>query len=178
MTDIRHWITALLGYSFVHHLVTAAFLLGLLSFALKMLDRRLSAGTKRKIDMIAQDWASKCLRATPVSVPGHALRCGPETSVTSPLRCEKTYVQSQRPWECGNPEGISKECGKGGKPASWLSMLSILCHFHALFFARCWINRYAANQCIAALGTRCSSTATAYLCVHWLFATDRDYEPS
>ncbi len=33
----------------------------------------------------------------------------------------------------GNPEGISKECGKGGKPASWLSMLSTLCHFHALF---------------------------------------------
>jgi hypothetical protein len=30
----------------------------------------------------------------------------------------------------GNPEGISKECGKGGKPALWLSML---CHFHGLF---------------------------------------------
>ena len=25
---------------------------------------------------------------------------------------------------------------KGGKPASWLSMLSILCHFHGLLFAR------------------------------------------
>jgi hypothetical protein len=36
--------------------------------------------------------------------------------------------QQSRPWECGNPEGISKECGKGGKPASWLSTLSILCH--------------------------------------------------
>ena len=80
----------------------------------------------------------------PLSVPGHALRCGPETSVTSPLRWlwfelsehEKTYIQSSRPWECGNPEGISKECGKGGKPASWLSMLSILCHFHGLLFAR------------------------------------------
>ena len=36
----------------------------------------------------------------------------------------------------GNPEGISKECGKGGKPASWLSMLSILCHFHGLLLAR------------------------------------------
>jgi hypothetical protein len=46
---------------------------------------------------------------------------------------EKTYIQSSRPWECGNPEGISKECGK---PASWLSMLSILCHFHGLLFAR------------------------------------------
>jgi hypothetical protein len=39
---------------------------------------------------------------------------------------------SSRPWECGNPEGISKECGKGGKPALWLSMLSTLCHFHGL----------------------------------------------
>jgi hypothetical protein len=38
---------------------------------------------------------------------------------------EKTYIQSSRPWECGNPKGISKE---GGKPASWLSMLSTLCH--------------------------------------------------
>jgi hypothetical protein len=37
--------------------------------------------------------------------------------------------QQSRPWECGNPEGISKECGKGGKPASWLSMLSILLSF-------------------------------------------------
>ena len=43
---------------------------------------------------------------------------------------DKTHIQSSRPWECGNPEGISKECGKGGKPASWLS---ILCHFHGLF---------------------------------------------
>ena len=49
---------------------------------------------------------------------------------------EKTYIQQSRPWECGNPEGISKECGKGGKPALWLSMLSILCHFHGLLFAR------------------------------------------
>jgi hypothetical protein len=44
--------------------------------------------------------------------------------------------QQSRPWECGNPEGISKECGKGGKPASWLSMLSILCHFHGLLWKR------------------------------------------
>ena len=46
------------------------------------------------------------------------------------------YIQSSRPWECGNPEGISKKCGKGGKPASWLSTLSILCHFHGLLFGR------------------------------------------
>ena len=44
--------------------------------------------------------------------------------------------QQSRPWECVNPEGIFKECGKGGKPASWLSMLSILCHFHSLLWTR------------------------------------------
>jgi hypothetical protein len=46
----------------------------------------------------------------------------------------KYLISSSRPWECGNPEGISKECGKSGKPALWLSMLSILCHFHGLPF--------------------------------------------
>src|SRR5271163_807885 len=93
--------------------------------------------------MLAQKYSCN-LMGREMSVSGHALRCGPETSVTSPLRRlwfelsghEKTYNQSSRPWECGNPEGISKECGKGGKPASWLSMLSILCHFHGLLFAR------------------------------------------
>jgi hypothetical protein len=49
---------------------------------------------------------------------------------------DKTYISPSRPWECGNSEGISKECGKGGKPASWLSMLSTLRHFHGLLFAR------------------------------------------
>jgi hypothetical protein len=49
---------------------------------------------------------------------------------------DKTYISSSRPWECGDPEGISKECGKGGKPALWLSMLSTLSHFHGLLFAR------------------------------------------
>jgi hypothetical protein len=46
-------------------------------------------------------------------------------------------------WES---KGISKECGKGGKPASWLSMLSILCHFHGLLFARHWVNRHATQR--------------------------------
>src|SRR6266478_4386576 len=68
-----------------------------------------------------------------------------ETKVLDVAIASKYLISSSRPWECGNPEGISKECGKGGKSALWLSMLSILCHFHALFFARCWINRYAAN---------------------------------
>jgi hypothetical protein len=47
-----------------------------------------------------------------------------------PLLLKKT--QPQRLWEWGNPIGISKECGKSGKPALGLSMLSILCHFHSL----------------------------------------------
>jgi hypothetical protein len=51
------------------------------------------------------------------------------------MRHKKTYIQSSRPWQCGNPEGISKEWGKGGKPVSWLSMLSTLCHFHGFAFA-------------------------------------------
>ncbi len=33
----------------------------------------------------------------------------------------------------GIPAGISKGCGKGGKPALWLSMLSIPRHFRGLF---------------------------------------------
>jgi len=77
---------------------------------------------------------------------GDPLRCGPETSVTSPLRWlwsswvgTKRYISSRR--DRGNPEGIRKERGKGGKPASWPSMLSILCHFHGLLFVRqCWVN--------------------------------------
>src|SRR5271170_8204906 len=52
-----------------------------------------------------------------------------------------TYNQSSRPWECGNPEGISKGCGKDGKPASWLSILPTPCHFHGLLsLCKCWIN--------------------------------------
>ena len=33
----------------------------------------------------------------------------------------------------GIPAGISKGCGKGGKLAFWLSMLSTPRHFHGLF---------------------------------------------
>jgi hypothetical protein len=39
----------------------------------------------------------------------------------------KYLISSSRRWECGNREGISKECGKGGKPALLLSTLSTLC---------------------------------------------------
>jgi hypothetical protein len=89
--------------------------------------------------------------AQEMSLPEHPLHFGPGTSVTSPLRWKgresgfraflllltlDTCPQS-RPWECGNPKGISKECGKGGKPASWLSRLSIFCHFHGLLWHAC-----------------------------------------
>jgi hypothetical protein len=61
---------------------------------------------------------------------GTPLHFGPGTSVTSPLRwkwlnfgfrvgpcrCFRIPISSSRPWECGNPKGISKECGKHGKP--------------------------------------------------------------
>ena len=36
----------------------------------------------------------------------------------------------------GIPAGISKGCGKGGKPALWLSILSIPRHFHGLFLTK------------------------------------------
>jgi hypothetical protein len=112
-----------------------------------------------------------------VSVPEHPLRCGPKTSVTSPLRWrwfelrrhEKTHIQSSRPWECGNPEGISKECGKGGKPALWLSMLSTLCHFHGLLLSRQRPDKPICRnqvQC-AAPATRWSSVFIACQLVHW-----------
>jgi hypothetical protein len=82
-----------------------------------------------------------------VSVLERSLHFGPKTSVTTPLRSKRPWIRSlmllhleicqqPRPWECGNPEGISKECEKGGKPASWLSMLSILRHFHGLLWKR------------------------------------------
>src|ERR1035437_2231686 len=58
--------------------------------------------------------------------------CGGDGSSCGDTR---RHLSQSRPWECGNPEGISKECGKGGKPASWLSMLSILCHFHGLLWS-------------------------------------------
>jgi hypothetical protein len=70
--------------------------------------------------------------------------CGDDGS-SSPGH-EKRYIQSSRPWECGNPEGISKECGKGGKPVSWLSALSILCHFHGLLFARQLLDESICSQ--------------------------------
>jgi hypothetical protein len=43
----------------------------------------------------------------------------------------------------GFASGSGVACG--GKPTLWLFMLSILCHFHGLLFARqCWTNRHVA----------------------------------
>jgi hypothetical protein len=54
-----------------------------------------------------------------------------------PSQCFR-YIPAVESWECGKPKGISTECGKGGKPASWLS---ILCHFHGLLWKRAFENR-------------------------------------
>ena len=43
----------------------------------------------------------------------------------------------------GIPAGISKGCGKGGKPALWLSMPSIPRHFHGLFLDK---SRFSASS--------------------------------
>jgi predicted nucleic acid-binding protein len=39
------------------------------------------------LGLLAEAARRNLLDLSQVSVPGHALRCGPETSVTSPLRC-------------------------------------------------------------------------------------------
>ena len=82
-----------------------------------------------------------------VSVPGHALRCGPETSVTSPLRWRRfelrgyeRHLSSRR--GCGNveiPKGFPKSVGRVG---SRLHGFPYSVHFRGLRFG--WINRYAA----------------------------------
>ena len=48
---------------------------------------------------------------------------------------------------------------KGGKPALWLSMLSTLCHFHGLLFARQVLEKPMCSRRVqfATFGARCSS---------------------
>ena len=55
---------------------------------------------------------------------------GPRVHFVFPARAIWRGSADSEPY----PEGISKECGKGGKPALWLSMLSTLCHFHGLLW--------------------------------------------
>ena len=43
--------------------------------------------------------------------------------------------QQSRPWECGNPEGISKECGKGGKPVSESLLVALVVSASRPWFA-------------------------------------------
>ena len=69
-------------------------------------------------------------------------------------------------------EGISTECGKGGKPASWLS---ILCHFHRLLFRTVsWINSYPLPERCVAYATSCPSGFIAYQLVHCRFGINPD----
>lgn len=74
-----------------------------------------------------------------------SLHFGPRTSITTPLRCRGVEFwfhlpllfeipKQSRLGECGNPEGISTECGKGGKPRSRIFPLPTLCHLHGLFW--------------------------------------------
>src|SRR5580698_4447292 len=91
-----------------------------------------------------------------VSVPGHALRCGPETSVTSPLRWRyssgwgtRKHIVSRR--GRGNVEilkGFPKSVGRVGSrlhgfPPFPYSVISMACFSRG----KCWMNRYAAAQC-------------------------------
>jgi hypothetical protein len=46
----------------------------------------------------------------------------------------KTWESSSKPWECGNHVGISKGCGKGGRPVARLSRFSTDRHFHGSHF--------------------------------------------
>ena len=89
--------------------------------------------------IVPVDW-NACEGATRLNVLERSLHVGPRTFITTPLRskglefglscsCILKYASSRGRGNGGNPEGISKECGKSGKPASWLSMLSTLCHF-------------------------------------------------
>jgi hypothetical protein len=50
---------------------------------------------------------------SPLSVPGHALRCGPETSVTSPSRCFFEYLSRSRSGgNVGIPKGFPRGVGR------------------------------------------------------------------
>jgi hypothetical protein len=105
-------------------------------------------------------------RVSELSVLERSLHFGPRTSITTPLRSKRPWIRSlmllrleicqeSRPWECGNPEGISKECGKGGKPASWLCMLSILCHFHGLLWKTHFTKSQSLRRPVLGTGTTC-----------------------
>ena len=63
---------------------------------------------------------------------------------------------SSGPWYCGNPVGISKACGKGGKRLL-LSMLSTRRHFHGQFWDFCESEIRKAFSCT--VRPRLSSTS-------------------
>jgi hypothetical protein len=80
-----------------------------------------------------------------VSVPGHALRCGPETSVTSPLRWRwfdlrgmRRHISSRRGrGNVGIPKGFPKSVGRvesrfHGFPCFPYSVMSMACFSPAM----------------------------------------------
>jgi hypothetical protein len=78
--------------------------------------------------------------------PQHIKR-GTAADLRIRLRQDWPRVGTASPPKRENILTPQKETYKGGKPAFWLSMLSILCHFHGLLFARqCWTNRYATQH--------------------------------
>src|SRR5882757_6459851 len=91
-----------------------------------------------------------------MSVPGHALRCGPETSVTSPLLLRwfelwghDRHISSRRGrGNVGIPKGFPKSVGRVGSrlhgfPCFPYSVISMACFSRG----KCCINRYAATPC-------------------------------
>jgi hypothetical protein len=82
-----------------------------------------------------------------VSVPERSLHFGPRTSITTPLRskgfgdglscsCTLKYASSRGHGNVVIPKGFPRSVGRVESQASWLSMLSILCHFHGLLWKR------------------------------------------
>src|SRR5271163_5252695 len=89
--------------------------------------------------MLAQKYSCN-LMGREMSVPGHALRCGPETSVTTPLRClwfelrdTRRQITSRRGrGNVGIPQGFPKSVGRvesrvHGFPCFPYSVISMAC---------------------------------------------------
>ena len=70
-------------------------------------------------------------RARPLQVPCAGSGLGWDIGLV--LAIISKYLSRRRGrGNVGIPTGFPKSVGSVGKPALWLSMLSILCHFHGL----------------------------------------------
>jgi hypothetical protein len=100
-------------------------------------------------------FARKLFPTGAVSVPVHALRCGPEISVTSPLRWRwfelrgvRTHIFSRRGrGNVGIPKGFPKSVGRVGSrlhgfPCFPYSVISMACCSPG----RCWIQSYIKRR--------------------------------